>query len=753
MFKKITCASIAVGLILSGGHDLVNAEETGAGTTPWQRSNQFTQPEVTEQVQLPRIEPNDNGFEQVAESDELILYVEPRSLGILIEAKQTGYVWRSGVHGQEDVNLNETWRDMANSAITIEYLDQRNNLQTESLVTNNSDLVLEQTDTGFEAFIEFGRSGIKLALEVELDEDRLRLTIPEDSIEEQERAKIVTLRLFPFLGAADEEIEEGYLFLPDGSGALIRFEDEARATTPFRSPIYGNDAAFERNQKFTPQLNEPLAISYPVYGIVHGEKQNGFTAILGDGKHHAEVIAYPKGASTDFYWTTASYTFRHEYYQPTSRSGEGFNTYQSERQHFSIEQELVFLQENDASYIGMAHAYQDYLSDNGSLPNQEDKVRLNVEFLGGETKRRFFWRTVEAMTPVAEVENHIEALTSAGVDEMQVVYRGWMSGGLTGTLPQKNGLESALGSADELAQTQKKLADLDIPFYFQTDYSKAYDGASGFSGQNDVATRLNGEATLELGPFWNHYLLTPEWALGAVEDDLSMYEDNGINRLSLDTTATELYSHYTGANVTQREEAVELYEALFEQLMQQVGPLAMNKPNDYAWKYAESLQGIPLYSSNYTMVTDTVPFMQIVLKGHIPYFGEFSNFHNQTDQDLLRMMEYGAYPSFYLTTESSHLLFNTPSEDLFTSQFETWSEDVVEQYHTAVEVLRPVEGAMITNRIVHGTGLVEVVYSNGKSVVVNYRQADTEINGVSISALSARTLESSQLAEPEEEQS
>ncbi|WP_054707453.1 DUF5696 domain-containing protein [Bacillus sp. JCM 19041] len=396
--------------------------------------------------------------------------------------------------------------------------------------------------------------------------------------------------------------------------------------------------------------------------------------------------------------------------------------------------------------------YQDYLAANGSLPDQEDRVRLNVEFLGGETKRRFFWRTVETMTPVAEIENHVQTLISAGVDEMQVVYRGWMTGGLTGTLPQKLGFEPELGSADELAQTQQQLADLHIPFYFQTDYTKAFDGASGFSGQNDVATRLNGEAALEFGAYWTHYLLTPEWALDAVDNDLIMYEENGINRLALDTTATELYSHYTGTNVTQREEAVVLYETLFKQLIQQVGPLAMNKPNDYAWKYAESFQNIPLYSSNYTMVTDTVPFMQIVLKGHLPYFGEFSNFHNQTEQDLLRMLEYGAYPSFYLTTESSHLLFNTPSEDLFTSQYDMWEEDVVKQYHTAVEVLGPVEGETITNRIVHGTGLVEVVYSNGQSVVVNYRQADAEINGITIPALSARTLNSSQLAEQEQEE-
>ncbi|GAF22110.1 hypothetical protein JCM19047_1845 [Bacillus sp. JCM 19047] len=318
-------------------------------------------------------------------------------------------------------------------------------------------------------------------------------------------------------------------------------------------------------------------------------------------------------------------------------------------------------------------------------------------------------------------------------------------------MPRKDGFESALGTTGELASTQQYLADLNIPFYFQTDYTKAYDGAAGFSGQHDVVRRLNGEAALEVRTFWDHFLLTPEWALNTVDADLSMYKENGINRLSIDTTASELFSHYTKRTVMQRDEVLQQYEMLFEKLLSEVGPLALNRPNDYAWKYAESFQQIPLYSSNYTVVTDTVPFLQIVLKGHVPYFGEFSNFHNQTEQDLLRMIEYGAYPSFLLTTESPDVLFNTPSEDLFTSQFSTWKEDVTNQYELAIQTLEPVEGEQIINRVVHGTGLIEMVYSNGLSVVVNYRQADATINGLVLSPLSAKTVQSSELARDKED--
>lgn len=123
----------------------------------------------------------------------------------------------------------------------------------------------------------------------------------------------------------------------------------------------------------------------------------------------------------------------------------------------------------------------------------------------GKQNGAFFWRTVEPVTPVAAIANHAAELNQAGVKNMQITYRGWLAGGLTGTLPRKDGFESALGTTGELASTQQYLADLNIPFYFQTDYTKAYDGAAGFSGQHDVVRRLNGEAALEVRTFWDHF--------------------------------------------------------------------------------------------------------------------------------------------------------------------------------------------------------------------------------------------------------
>ncbi len=100
------------------------------------------------------------------------------------------------------------------------------------------------------------------------------------------------------------------------------------------------------------------------------------------------------------------------------------------------------------------------------------------------------------------------------------------------------------------------------------------------------------------------------------------------------------------------------------------------------------------------------------------------------------MIEYGAYPSFYLTTEPSHLLAKTPSRDIYTSMFDTWKEEVVQQYELVQQSLGKVKGETIEARHVHEPGVVEVLYSNGISIIVNYQDNVKEVHDVKVDAVS-----------------
>ena len=64
-------------------------------------------------------------------------------------------------------------------------------------------------------------------------------------MEEMEGTYIATVTMFPFMGYTHMDEEEGYMFIPDGNGALIYMDNkEGRYPTGFNQMIYGSDVGF-----------------------------------------------------------------------------------------------------------------------------------------------------------------------------------------------------------------------------------------------------------------------------------------------------------------------------------------------------------------------------------------------------------------------------------------------------------------------------------------------------------------------------
>ena len=151
-------------------------------------------------------------------------------------------------------------------------------------------------------------------------------------------------------------------------------------------------------------------------------------------------------------------------------------------------------------------------------------------------------------------------------------------------------------------------------------------------------------------------------------------------------------------------------------------------PSAYLWQNAEVIYEIPSSHSGYMLFSDTVPFMQMVLKGYVDYHAGYSNFNADRQKDLLRMIEYGAYPSWIVTGQNSLELLNTASQWLYTSEYNVWKGEMVDEYKYLAEALNPVAGARILQHKQLADGVVCVSYDNGVSIVVNYT-ADTFTQG------------------------
>lgn len=697
-------------------------------------STQYTRPEevsVKPSNQTSSLE----GFEKTAENENLILYVNKKSLGLKVQDKKTKYIWDSGLVEYNHYRLNRTWQQMAQSALTIDYTDRLGKLKTESILTNHSRPRLKLLKNGFSAEVDMNQANISVQMDVILDGDSLKVSIPKKGIQENSFSKLVSMKVYPFFGAVNQQDINGYMFIPDGSGALIRYEKSGKkADAPFSGSIYGSDGGFQKTVNSDPEVNPVQQIKMPVFGAVHGVKQNGFLAIIEDGAPYAEINAYPAGVSTDFNWVSSQFHYRYQYFQPTSKDMEGINVYQKKMNSLNIKLQYSFLEDNNADYVGMAKKYQQYLVDHKQLNKHKDPADIRLEFLGGESKKGMLWDTVIPMTKVEKIPDYVKELKDHNVDHMFVVYKGWSKGGLTGTLPAKFPLESKLGSTDDLKSVISTLKKDKIPMYFYTDYTKAYEGASGYSGSKDVAKKISSETISTLDNEKKVFYLSPWKSLQLAKQDVADYRKYGISNLAVDSSGYTLFSDFSSSHPSKRTDTIHTYNDVFGVLKNHVGQLALYEPNVYSWKSSSRYLDVPMYSSNYIFESDTVPFLQIVIKGYIPYYAPFSNFYSDAKDQVLRMIEYGAYPSFILTDQPADLLAKTSSKDIYTSEFKIWKKEIIKQYQTIQQTLGQVKGKVIESRDVPKEGIVEVTYSNGKTIVINYTDSTYKSHGVEVKA-------------------
>jgi hypothetical protein len=100
------------------------------------------------------------------------------------------------------------------------------------------------------------------------------------------------------------------------------------------------------------------------------------------------------------------------------------------------------------------------------------------------------------------------------------------------------------------------------------------------------------------------------------------------------------------------------------------------------------------------------------------------------------MIDYNIYPSFYITYESSNLLLNTKSNNIYTSRFIDWQPTIIEQYNYINEALNNVIGSSVIKREILDIGLVKNSYSNGVDIYVNYSENNYVIDGITIKPVS-----------------
>lgn len=658
------------------------------------------------------------------ENSRFLLTLDEQTMGITITDKNSGQKYFSV---KDYTDGNKLWNGFCSSGISLEFYSGNSSASTTvSVAGEEVTKTVQYFSDGFDADLKFESYGFCMQLQVRLAEDGVTVYVPRESIQEGDAYFLGAVWLYPMMGATLPGEKEGYMVIPEGSGAIIDLKDhQKKFKNAYSKMIYGGNAGVEaaaQNYYNKPVVTEPEEIRMPVFGMVYEEEKSGFLGIVTDGEYHADLVAYPNGVTTPYNWVTAKFRIRDIYTKQTARAA-GVPAYESEGDFRNLGIKYLFAAGEYASYTGLANAYQNYLVQNGVLTKQEDSFCIKLDFFGADSEKWLLFQSVVPMTTIEQMENILEDLTKEGITDLLPVYTGYQKGGATGNYGStKVGIERKLGSEKKLLDFAEKLQEKGIFLTLQQELLLA-NGSKLYDTTREVVKGIN-QVIVEKPTFQklfrSMYYQTPARSLEILKKLNKQYKDTSICAVGFSGLPEELYSYYfKGTIYSRRDCAVQYHKILENAEFEKIG---MTNPNAYLWDLTKQYYDIPMATSGYNYIAKEVPFLQTVLRGYIPYWAPYINFQSNEKVFFLKLLEYGAYPSFLVTNQSPVKLRNTNSSYIYTSEYSVLKDKILAYEKELSEVFEQLEGSGIQEHRTLRENVVMTTYKNGVTIYINYSE-------------------------------
>lgn len=613
------------------------------------------------------------------------------------------------------------------------------------------DIEADNEEVGYKITVD---SFIRFTIPVEfsLKEDSLYVSIPASEITMPEGYRLAEIVLMPYFGCAGIN-EDGYIFVPDGSGALIHFNNNKKLVYSYVLPVYGEDNGIEQREVSFSTAKANI----PVFGIVY-DRSKAMLAVIEEGESHAVIEAGVSGSEGDQNWVGARFEL-------TPMTVEAFsdksvkvvnNTYQEKPYAGRISVRYFFTGEEEADYSGLACLYRSYLQETGVFGNQKNNgIQLNVKlnskiivetsFLGISYEKE---QTVTSFSQAGEIVNKLKA---AGVTDMNIGLMSWFGGGLKhDAVVGGVKLASSLGGEKALSQLMSEVqgygevslgADL-LKVYESWPYFNHFLNASRFLN-NSLATGYSfNPATLRESERRDaYYYLSSRYFEGVVSDYTSSVNKYGISNLWLTDAGMILASDFSASETIDREVSKGLIVNAVAAAAENNG-ITANNPNQYLWQYLDSIVDLPFKSSEHTIIDESVPFLQIVLSGNINYASGAFNRSGSLDEYFLKAVETGGdiyYEWIYESDVVVSSMKGIDTEEVYSMSYENWIDTAVEQYQRIKDELSYVVGKKITSHTKLENGVYNTQYGD-ISVIVNYNEYDVIVNGQNVNARDFKVL-------------
>lgn len=755
-YKKILTFALVLSLMSSVGVSAAYAddaaeedtsaetaaeEDTGDEEAEDEEPADELEPAITDEQMLAKCE-------KAFENDKFITWyytaeddkkAEPN---ICLQVKSSGKCWWvSPINAKADPTpidekgstMKKGQIEQTQSSVAINVGDLRQEKRTElpaPAYSSKATIKISTDSTGIVAEYNYSSNGVKLKTHYDLTDRGLHVYVKTSEIEEKDsesdEGKVLTkLILCPYMGAvsATDPLtgtpNEGYMIVPDGSGAVINYNNGKTNYASYQQRVYGMDyTAVPLN---APRVTEQAYL--PVMATVQGNQGLVMVATEGEANVYtnAQISGQNKQAFNNCYFMFETRS-SDEFFMSGTDSNKitVFEKYGIKTEQFGVEY-IPIESDTDINYADCAQAYRDYLESTKGFKakSQPNTSNFYMDTYGSVMKEESIVgipvTVKKKLTTFSQARSIASELQNAGAESIVMNYNDWTKESVKNVVATSAKALGKLGKTNELTNMNSD----NLTVYASLNNFTMEKGRAGYGMLSNTAIRVSsaysrqskyspafGVAISGVSPA----LIAPNTYPKIFSETLSSFKSANIANIGYGDWSTKLVSDFSRKNGSSRDATMKTLMDGYSQANSEGEKIIAAGANSYILPYVEAVTDVPVYSSAFNITDEDIPFYQMVLHGYMPFSTKAINASSDTDMTFIRALAAGSDVNYDFIYESADELLDTEDNDLYYSHYSGWVEQAGNQARIVKKVLGPVSDYTISDYTVDGD-IIRTTYS------------------------------------------
>ena len=691
----------------------------------------------------------------IAENSNYKLYLNETTTNFAVQSKSDNYVWWSSpLNADKDPNAKSAQKKNMQSPFYVVYGDTSTHTPAKLNAYEGSikskKFTIEEVENGVKIVYTLNKIGAEIPMIITLSEDNVKATIVTSEIKEHQTddsANIVILDIgiCQFFNAGSMD-DNGYMFVPDGSGAIINYNNRRVDSQAYYNEVYGLDSSVGLLER--PSKTEQVYL--PVIGAVtFGDKvHHGFMAIAESGDTCASVNAAVSEQNSTSYndvWFEFKVRSEDTYYMGT-RKLKVYEEGAIDQPNLTIG--FYPLAKENLSYVDIANSYRDYLISCMGFGKNDTEIKNSyyLDLFGGTIKTQsiagFPVNMQTAATTYEQAQDIIKQLNELGVDDIVTTYNDYNGAGIiglisagvdySGTLGGKNAYNSLSGYVDSVngklfpSVGITYMKDSGNGYSYTLNACKATTKAYATTNNWDIAFGIPNQIRLV-----TKTTLSPYYWTDLYRKLTESFTSENIKTISLGNATTLLYSDFSREKYSRNDTMNILVEG-YKKFKDSGFTLLASGANAYALPYIDYLTDVPVTSSNFDLFDYDIPFYEIVIHGYLPYTTKAINASANASDTIMLALSTATPIHYDMMYADPNDFTDSDYETLFYSNYKGWLEPSAKVYKLYKDEISEFAGLKITNYTRISNDELETEFEGGKTIRVNTREMTLKVNGKDI---------------------